>query len=309
MSGPLTSLVAAEIARPLPDAVSAFAAHLAGTAPRPPLAVIFYGSNLRSGRLDGVLDFYVLVERMRDWHEGVAAIFDTLLAPRIEYRELLLEGVLLRAKVSIISIERFNRLIRPESLDTTLWARFCQPVALGWVRDEAARVRVDASIVRAIVTASRWAAYVGPEQGTPRDFWRALFEHTYSVELRVEAGRAEDLLARAGIRFDALLAPAWNEAGIAYVELPEGVFAPQHSRGELDRAKRAWGWRKRLGKPLNLARLGKAAFSFSGGAGYLSWKIERHTGISLALTPWQQRHPLLAAPRVLWRLWRQGIFK
>src|SRR3546814_13809689 len=85
----------------------------------------------------------------------------------------------------------------------------------------------DLSIVRAIVTASRWAAYLGPEQGTPRDFWRALFEHTYSVELRVEAGRAEDLLAPAGIRFDALLAPAWNEAGIAYVELPEGVFAPQ----------------------------------------------------------------------------------
>src|SRR3546814_7368648 len=81
---------------------------------------------------------------MSEWHEGVAAIFDTLLAPRTEYRELLLDGVLLRAKVSIISIVRFNRLIRPESLDTTLWARFCQPVALGWVRDEAARVRVDA---------------------------------------------------------------------------------------------------------------------------------------------------------------------
>src|SRR3546814_2588522 len=107
---------------------------------------------------------------------------------------------------------------------------------------------------------SDWSSDVcSSDLGTPRDFWRALFEHTYSVELRVEAGRAEDLLAPAGIRFDALLAPAWNEAGIAYVELPEGVFAPQHSRGELDRAKRAWGWRKRLGKPLNLARLGKAA--------------------------------------------------
>src|SRR3546814_4205643 len=49
---------------------------------------------------------------MSEWHEGVAAIFDTLLAPRTEYRELLLDGVLLRAKVSIISIVRFNRLIR-----------------------------------------------------------------------------------------------------------------------------------------------------------------------------------------------------
>src|SRR3546814_19601491 len=110
LSCPLTLLFAAEIARPLPDAVSAFAAHLAGTAPRPPLAVIFYGSNLRSGRLAGVLDFYVLVERLSEWHEGVAAIFDTLLAPRPENTELLIAGVLLRPQGSTLRILRFNPL-------------------------------------------------------------------------------------------------------------------------------------------------------------------------------------------------------
>src|SRR3546814_17944202 len=102
-------------------------------APRPPLAVIFYGSNLRSGRLDGVLDFSVLVERLSVWHEGVAAIFDTLLAPRTEYRDLLRDGVFLPAKVSILSISRFPRLIRPHSLDTTLRSSSCQSVALGLV--------------------------------------------------------------------------------------------------------------------------------------------------------------------------------
>src|SRR3546814_3568201 len=85
---------------------------------------------------------------MSECHEAVAAICYTLLALRTEYRELLLYGVLLRAKVSIISIVRFNRLIRPESLDTTLWARFCQPVALGWVRDEAADIERSSWAVR-----------------------------------------------------------------------------------------------------------------------------------------------------------------
>ena len=37
---------------------------------------------------------------------------------------------------------------------------------------------------------------------------------------------------------------------------------------------------------------------------YAAWKIERHTGIPIKLTPWRERHPLLAAPGVLWSLWR-----
>src|SRR3546814_16460394 len=126
------------------------------------LVVVMLRRPPRSTRTDTLFPYTTL------FRSGVAAIFDTLLAPRTEYRELLLDGVLLRAKVSIISIVRFNRLIRPESLDTTLWARFCQPVALGWVRDEAARVRVAASIVRAIVNAQRRAASLGPEHGTTR---------------------------------------------------------------------------------------------------------------------------------------------
>jgi hypothetical protein len=60
-----------------------------------------------------------------------------------------------------------------------------------------------------------------------------------------------------------------------------------------------------MGRPLNYARLIKAAFTFEGAARYAAWKIERHTGMPVALTPWRERHPVLAAPGVLWRLWRQ----
>jgi len=60
-----------------------------------------------------------------------------------------------------------------------------------------------------------------------------------------------------------------------------------------------------MGRPLNYARLVKAAFTFDGAARYAAWKIERHTGMPVALTPWRERHPVLAAPGVLWRLWRQ----
>src|SRR3546814_3014928 len=56
-----------------------------------------------------------------------------------------------------------------------------------------------------------------------------------------------------------------------------------------------WALRRVQGKLLSVARLCKAAFTFQGGAEYLLWKIERHSGVSIALTPWQRRHPLLAS--------------
>ena len=54
----------------------------------------------------------------------------------------------------------------------------------------------------------------------------------------------------------------------------------------------------------NLLRLVKASTTFDGAARYAAWKIERHTGVPVMLTPWREKHPVLAAPGVLWRVWR-----
>ena len=70
------------------------------------------------------------------------------------------------------------------------------------------------------------------------------------------------------------------------------------------RAVRRWARRRWLGKCLNLLRLVKASTTFEGAARYAAWKIERHTGLPLEVTPLNERFPLLAAPRVLWALWR-----
>jgi hypothetical protein len=63
---------------------------------------------------------------------------------------------------------------------------------------------------------------------------------------------------------------------------------PQAERG---RVRGAWRPRKLLGKPLNAARLIKASFTFQGAARYAAWKIERHTGVPVEVTPWRERHP------------------
>ncbi len=50
------------------------------------------------------------------------------------------------------------------------------------------------------------------------------------------------------------------------------------SRRDLDaeqrlRAGRGWALRQRLGRPLNILRLLKAAFTFEGAMDYVAWKI------------------------------------
>jgi hypothetical protein len=73
---------------------------------------------------------------------------------------------------------------------------------------------------------------------------------------------------------------------------------------EAVRWRAKWARRRRLGKPLNVVRLVRAAFTFDGAAKYGAWKIERHTGIAVAMTPWRERHPILAAPGIFYRVWR-----
>jgi hypothetical protein len=53
----------------------------------------------------------------------------------------------------------------------------------------------------------------------------------------------------------------------------------------------------------------KASFTFQGGADYLAWKIERHSGQKITLKPWQRRHPIVAGALMLPALRRKGAIR
>jgi hypothetical protein len=132
------------------------------------LAVLFYGSNLRTGSLDGVLDFYVLLPGAPE----------TGLWPRVSYREWDAGGTILRAKIATMTMAKFAEAAAGETLDTTVWARFVQPSALVWRRDDEAAAHVVQAIAEAARTAARLATALGPAQGQAEDYWRALFRAT-----------------------------------------------------------------------------------------------------------------------------------
>lgn len=302
----MDALVAAELGAPAPPQAVALARAIAAEHGACVAAVLLYGSCRRAGDASGLLDFYVLHDGSRAFHRRV---------PRAALEEVLPPTVLLRAaadgtraKVAVMSRRRFARRLRPGGLDTTVWARFCQPSTLVYARDEAARAWVHRAVAEAVATGALWAARLGPGEATPAEYWRGLFARTYGAELRAErGGRAGLIHAASAAWFDAALAPALTRAGARPVCLPEGRLRP--GLPGPGRWGAAWASRRAAGKALNLARLVKAAFTFEGGADYLAWKISRHGGVTLQPTEWQRRHPLLAAPAVLWRLWRQGAVR
>ena len=102
MTGTLEERVATALDAPVAPEVADIAAELGREAGA--LAVLFYGSNLRTGSLDGVLDFYVLLpgpQREKIW-------------PLVSYREWPRGGLTLRAKIATMALDTFERAARGE---------------------------------------------------------------------------------------------------------------------------------------------------------------------------------------------------
>lgn len=263
-------------------------------------AVLFYGSILRTNDLSGVLDFYVL----RDGPPGVSPNpIKRWLWPDVGYHEIAVNGQVLRAKVAVMTLAQFERAATGAGLDTTIWTRFAQPARLVIARDAAVQDRVVAAVARCITTAAQVAAVLGPDRGSAVDYWRGLFAQTYRTELRMERpGRGDSIIMADPAYYSKTLPAAWQELG--WIDDPQAPLLEPRVPASQHRLWRSrWRWRTLAGKPLNIARLIKAAWTFEGAARYALWKIERHTGVHVALTPWKERHPVLAAPAVLYTVW------
>lgn len=298
-----------ELLQAAPSGVQQLAGSLASRGGPATVAVLFYGSALRAGDAEGILDFYVLMDDVAAWPGGALAhLANRVLPPNVGYLQQDEAGTGLRAKFAIISLRQFADRLTDTALDTTLWARFCQPALCVWTRSDADRDAVVALVGAAVVRAGLWAARLGPAEAIAEDYWRALFARTYAAELRVEkTARPQDIVGRQPQRYAELLPLAWEAGGLSFARREDGRFVPGLGDDERRDAARRWRKRARHGRRLNLLRLLKAAFTFEGAMDYVAWKVERHRGIQLAVKPWQRRFPLLAAPFLYWKLRRLGV--
>lgn len=291
----LNAFIAVEARRETFPAAKAFAAHLAarfGAA-----GVIFYGSCLRQNTDEGLLlDFYALVDSTRAALGAVSGTFARLLPPNVYYIEMPFEGRIVRAKVAVMALDQFLKAVGPETLTSSIWARFAQPALVLCARNDDVRRRLEEGLARAVATMITNAQPMMTQAYDARALWVRAFTATYGAELRPEnEGKAAELVAGDLDRYTAVTRAALGEA----------PYAPANAADQRA-AQAAWKRRRTFGKTLNALRLIKAAFTFQGGLDYAVWKIERHSGVKITLTPAERKRPLLTGLRLFWGTLRQG---
>ncbi|MDH3212611.1 MAG: hypothetical protein OEM05_09010 [Myxococcales bacterium] len=312
----LAALVGDELAAPFPEAARPLVGEIRRRCGDDPVAaVVFYGSCLRTGTLEGVLDFYVVVDTYRPASASrVLAVANALLPPNVFYLEVETPAGRLRAKYAVISLRDLARGVGTRSLRSHLWARFCQPLRAAYVRDAAAREALVGAAARSVLSALEWILPLLPDAGgaqrvRPAEFWQRAFRETYAAEMRAEGpATIRAIYLAAPERFDrAARAGLEDLAGrgrLACRIEGETVYVTLET-ARRRRVRRVWPLRRRLAKLVTFAAQIKTAFTFGDWLPYALWKLERHTGRPVQLTARQRRHPLLLGWPVLWQLLRE----
>jgi hypothetical protein len=288
---PLRDLVAAELAVPVDPRVGAMAAAIAAKHGAASKAVLFYGSCLREKQLDGLmLDFYLIVSDYRDaYDKRWLATANRLIPPNVFY----FEDNGLAAKYAVLSEADFAHECSADAWTVSTVARFAQPSRLVWSADAAARERMVDIVSNAAPTLLGWTLSSVFRDMLPLDLWKRAFQLTFGAELRAErTDRSAKIVDADPERYERFA----NASGVL--------------AGSLGRhGQRWWAAKQRKGKAYSIARLAKASLTFAGGADYIAWKINRHAGTHIRLTPWQRRHPLLAGITLLPKLLRSGAVR
>jgi hypothetical protein len=277
--------------------------------------LLFYGSCLRSGDdLDGLVDLYLLVDSYRNAYAGFApALLNALLPPNVFYLEREFEGQTVRTKYAVLSLSDFQKGTSKSWFHSYLWGRFAQPTAILYARNEAVIELVLKGFARSVLTFVNRVLPRIPAEFTARQLWGRGFELSYRAELR-----AENPEKRARL-FDA--APQYYEdatrfaVGVGpYQVTANDSPAPTQYRSRITAGVRrvsrlTWVLRSWQGKLLSVLRLVKAITTFEGGVDYILWKVNRHSGVSVDVSPRLRRHPLLAMGVLSYKLYRRGGFR
>jgi len=211
-----------------------------------------------------------------------------------------------RCKYAVLTMAQFAEGCSRRYFHNYFWGRFAQPAAMPWARDDATRQSLNEALADAVTTLVGRTAPLFEVPFTPAELWTRAFAESYRCELRPEQPeRAAQIFRADAARYETLTEDALAATGLPAIRAGERLMPT----GDAGRARLAWAARRIVGKTFNVLRLVKASTTVADGIDYVMWKIERHSGVRTTLTPWQRRHPLLAAPGLAWKLYRQGAFR
>lgn len=276
-------------------------------------AVLFYGSCLRTGNVrDGLADLYLLVD---DYHAAfkshTLAFLNWLLPPNVFYLEIPYEGDVLRAKYAVLTLDDFCKGTKGW-FHSYIWGRFSQQSGLVYAQDESIAHQVQLAMAQAVTTFITKTVPQMDQEFSARDLWIRGLSLSYRAELRTEQPDGSARLYDANpdyyeeITYAAIPSTPYNVKEIGENPHRYEATIPVSIR-RLNRLN--WRLRAFQGKILSALRLSKALLTFKGGVNYILWKIERHSGVRVEVSPGLKRFPPLAVIVIFWRLYRQDAFR
>ncbi|UCH91673.1 MAG: hypothetical protein JSU60_02925 [Nitrospirota bacterium] len=315
LSTTILEIVGQASTQTIPHSIQAAGNFLANKYGKAVQGILLYGSCLRAGTdHNGLVDCYVLVDRYAAIYSSTwLALLNGWLPPNVFYGEVDVDGHKVRMKYAVLSLEDFERSVAVKWFHSYFWGRFAQPTAVMACPNQGIRERIISGLGRAVLTFLGNVVPQMPESFSAKDVWSTGLALSYSAELRAESkGRITTLWGSNQAYYEQVAHAAFS-AHFPKVKVIQNddltMYEMKYSRWDHTKNRIGWIVRKVQGKFLSILRLMKAAFTFQGGAEYLIWKIERHSGVKIELTPAQRRHPIWAGLTTFWRLYRQGAFR
>lgn len=276
-------------------------------------AILLYGSCLHTTDLaEGVADFYVLVN---DYHnaypENYLRFFNRILPPNVFYLEINHQDKIYRSKYAVLTTSHFEKGTS-DWFHPYLWARFAQPSRILYARDKIIRQRINAALAQSVVKFLKTTLLAYSENTLNVEaIWTNGLMLTYAAELRTEKQTRAHKLTQLSLdeytRLTAAALPALQDIMEKSESQDSYHIHPTQFTNNLTRFQ--WWLRRWQGRILSILRLGKATLTFRDCADYAAWKIERHTGVRIEVTPMLRRHPILLGYKIIWKLFRRGIVR
>jgi hypothetical protein len=308
----LVSEIAAQCSRSVPADTRALVAGLLPRFGESLVAVILYGSCMRAQHYrEGIVDLYVIVDSYKKaYKERHLRYLNAWLPPNVFYMETSgQDSSIIRIKYTVISLGDLKRGCTTW-FHSYLWSRFAQPVRILYASNRETRDILHDTSARAALTFLRTTLpALGRERVDAEAIWINGLSLTYASELRPERDRARYITHQNlgdFIRLTHCAAPALTDL---IQVLPQGYYQSLADDRLRVRTLRLWRLRRWQGRVLSVLRLSKAVFTFRDCVDYAAWKIQRHTGIRINVTPGLQRHPILFGFSVLWRLLRRDALR
>ena len=308
----LIDLVAQQCAGVAPESCGLVSAALKENYGAALQGILFYGSCSRGESMeDGIADVFVIVDNYRNvYPRRHLAWLNALLPPNVLYREIPTGGAPVRLKLALISMADFRHGIR-RGFHSYLWGRFAQPARILYAQTGAVRREFEELMVHSVLTLLRTT--LPTLQGKISDaeaIWTNALSLSYSTEFRSEPdNKAGQLVRHNHAVYSALLDAALPALDTVLLREGAGGYRSVADAETSRRTHRLWRRRRRLGHFLWVLRLIKAALTFSNGVDYAAWKISRHAGVEIKVTPRLRRYPLLFGWGVFLKLVKRGILR